>query len=776
MFLYLGTSNAQTYLDYVRSNTEKADVIVKGFIESKESFRDTDGLIYSNNFLIYDRIIKGQNLINNSIAIVTPGGKVDDTESFCFHCAKLGLNEKGLFFLKYEKGRLVLLDGNNGKISKKNIAPNQQGIIPTLRFYVPDWEDLITSVDRLVQGETITEEDLEQSKEELCFKIDSIQIKGERQISAKVYVKSDTPNLKFGGAEIAVKYPISSLGSYIVQNSQLDATAGNFVSNDNVYSVSALDLNDNEFSLKVESNCTSSLDYAILGTGYHEIAELLLEIDLSQIDEVIDSSQITNGVGKYFDTSLNDCVDFREICLEGELLVANCDIITIEIIGDAAAGIGSRALFIGEDFGDSPGEVKLPDADTDMENGIILDELDETLLSWSNDTIEINITALDDPGIMGSGKWRIAPSGLFNFSCSEDININFSMQKSIVTDVDADSMLVEKSKPVKRYSLDTLQGAITYYLDNTIDVNTALTSQGLTFAKIELLVKQALCEWEDKTGISLNYLGAIDPALHTNTSDAKNVIYFTDDATIQAISMGTHTAAFTTLTVVFDPGCTETFPATPNVQIKHPYSVDSRIAVTQENNWYDKNSGSSIGSNQFDLYTILLHEIGHSLGLNHALDPDNNGFDDTRAMYPDVENNNDSKHTIDNGDAAGGMYVGHTSRGLLNSPNLLTAVCVNDFSLNDDKFCMTTSLEDVVNKMDYFKVFPNICLVNTEILIKNEISIATDFKVFNSLGNPISQFNLSGHTTKAYKFTEKGIYFISAIIGNQLLTQKIIVQ
>lgn len=771
-FLFLGASFSQGYPEYIMESTQNADIIVEGYIGQTEAYKAENGTTFTKNHLFVSQTLKGEGLHDGRIVVETPGGKIGDIEIVCSHCAKLGMGEKGIFFLKLVDGRYVLLNGNAGKINRADIDWDRQGVIPSLRKYVPDWDALVIGIKRAGRGEVITEEELMPTDTEICFKVDSIKVIDERHVSAKVYAKSNISNMKFGGAELSVQYPTDMIGSDIVQNNLLSTTAGDFVSDGTVYSISQSDVSENQFKLEITSSCTSSLTYAVLGTTYEEIAELVLEVDITQANELVEGSEITDAKGKYHDSVSGDCLEFRRICLEGEVLVAACSGMEVEIIGEPGAGIGSIARITGEDFKESPGKLKINDADTDMPEAIVFESVGGALLSWSDDLIEVDITSVTPPGIMGSGTWVVDPSGLSG-SCEAEVDIKYSVQNATVTDTDENGMQTQNLKYIRRYSTNSLQGAVTYYLDNTINANQGLSDQGITFDDVEMIVKEVLCEWEEKIGVSMNYGGGIDPNIYINELDELNIIFFEDAATVHTIAMDDDVPAFTGLVKETSPACVE---EVNGALTRYPIAKDSYLVISEDEDWYDKNSGQNIGSSEVDLFTVILHEVGHTLGLDHALDPENNGGNDTRIMYPFVEPNIDNRHTVNDGDMEGGMFIAQKSRELLQSPNLLSNECGNEFSLNNQKFCTLTPVSFVEGGFDGFTVYPSPATIGQGIIVTNKLGRPSWFLVSDILGRSIDSFELVSDGSINMSFEDKGIYFVSAMVEGQLFTKKIIVQ
>jgi len=112
---------SQSYFDYVTEKTRNADVIVEAVVESAEAYRDKNGRIVTKNYLLITDHLKNQDTQSEFIIVETAGGSLDGITKTCSHCSSLGINEKGIFFLKSVNQKYILLDGNDGKINRLNI-------------------------------------------------------------------------------------------------------------------------------------------------------------------------------------------------------------------------------------------------------------------------------------------------------------------------------------------------------------------------------------------------------------------------------------------------------------------------------------------------------------------------------------------------------------------------------------------------------------------------------------------------------------------------------
>ena len=87
-----------------------ADFVVEGYIEQKNSFySEENGLIYSVNSLVITKVFKGDGL-QESIGLLTVGGKIDDVGLETCPSEDLPLGMYGIFLLKTMNHKLKGID------------------------------------------------------------------------------------------------------------------------------------------------------------------------------------------------------------------------------------------------------------------------------------------------------------------------------------------------------------------------------------------------------------------------------------------------------------------------------------------------------------------------------------------------------------------------------------------------------------------------------------------------------------------------------------------
>ncbi len=173
-----------------------------------------------------------------------------------------------------------------------------------------------------------------------------------------------------------------------------------------------------------------------------------------------------------------------------------------------------------------------------------------------------------------------------------------------------------------------------------------LLPTGISMDEVKVQISAAQASWDAKTTKRLfSNLGTITGSTGTynqdyskwSTSDGKNVLLWTSDT-----GLGSSTIAMT-VTWYKTP-----FKTVRGADGRYYYqAVESDCWYNNNLNWrIDKTAGQKI-SNSFDIQTITLHELGHTLGLADLY----NTADKARTMYG--YNDGTSDWTLDSGDITG---------------------------------------------------------------------------------------------------------------------------
>ncbi len=253
-----------------------------------------------------------------------------------------------------------------------------------------------------------------------------------------------------------------------------------------------------------------------------------------------------------------------------------------------------------------------------------------------------------------SGIWKITPNFISSSDfCSTVVDICYALQNA---EHDGIEKMVGLAQLTTASNPD---GAIEWYLDNGIATDPILIANGITFNDVEMVAKAAFCDWENASGIEFRYMGGTNNA--NNLNDKKNTIYFGNPPG----GLGGHT------TKVLTNGLCNNDPIFRDRLVEFEINMDKQV------NWF-VSMGSNIGNNQFDFYTILLHEIGHGILLKHAMDtdPDNLTFDD-RIMYF-KRKNGQIQRIIDGKTASGIQFLKNQTIENIDDPS----GCFNGYDLN----------------------------------------------------------------------------------------------
>ena len=139
--------------------------------------------------------------------------------------------------------------------------------------------------------------------------------------------------------------------------------------------------------------------------------------------------------------------------------------------------------------------------------------------------------------------------------------------------------------------------------ENTMPITNLIPTSGYTVTNYANLIDAALDVWDAASGFT-NLGFVADGGVNAGASQSSGG--HLGDIRVAAWQIN----GLTVLAHAFQPG-TETMFGTGG-------TIAGDVHVDPDWNWVDS---ATPGAGQFDLFTVLLHEFGHSLGLGHSADP-----------------------------------------------------------------------------------------------------------------------------------------------------------
>lgn len=579
-----------------------------------------------------------------------------------------------------------------------------------------------------------------------------------RYFEFDVLASANTNTTYFDNCLIRVQYSANAFGSSIVANNKVIITKGSAF-NSTTYidpNANAIDQTPNTIGIAFGTDFKlSSWNRTLLTTSNQQLLHIKIEIQNCENTGIDFVDQTFTPNFSFYTNTANapqplETISYENTYYKNPLNIMLCEVKITDFTSPINGGIGEILEIKGSNFGSvrGNGQVKFRNADVAGFPYIQKINSSDSVL-WSDTLIKIKMPSRIDSilnnldNTPGTGNFIVKN----NTNDSAISNLNGSNQPFKVYYSIYSRTIANDQKLKLNLKNQNGKGGYTIQLDTSIS----------NYSERMMCLTKAVKEWRCYTAV--NWIIGKDTTMQTSESDGISIIYYSNN-------ISNLRAAETSRSPVH---CA----ASSIAAIK-----DFDIKINKGFNWFYDTTGLALPAGKIDFYEVILHELGHALGLEHVIDETQVMFYATKySSTNSIPGSQRKTLKVYTSDVKGG-----TEQVFSSITNLSGQCNYVDMKPVPAGLCIyTQGINELVENNFYIKTYPNPILGgNLNISFEAPTNLNAFVIIYDVIGKEIYRESVNNRAAPLHTHAinisnlSPGYYFVNLIIGKNKATSKFI--